>query len=462
MSRNILIVEDDQNLASVLSRVLRKEGHEVSVSYTLADGIERLHKETPGVVLTDIYLPDGKGIEILECAKSAGKDTDVIVMTANATVESAIEAMKKGALDYLLKPFQMEELLLHIRQIFERKALIAENLYMKEDIRSRSRYAELTGRSPRMRELFDVIASVSHGDSSVLIEGESGTGKELIARAIHFRGDRSDRMFVPINCSAIPENLLESELFGHIKGAYTGATENKKGLFEFADKGTLFLDEIGDLSKTLQAKLLRVLQDGRLRRIGDYRELAVDVRIVAATNKDVSALIRRGDFREDLYYRLAVIPIRVPPLRERKEDIPLLVEHFTSRFGVPKEREIRFSTEAMEILSSYSWPGNVRELQNLVERLTILKPGKNIAPEDLPGEIASGFFSVDPTGSGIGYHEARRRLLDDFHRKIIDKALTDHDGNVSKASDSLGMDRGNFQRLLRRYGIRSSEFRGDE
>lgn len=462
MSGNILIVEDDQNLAAVLARVLRKEGHDVTVSNTLADGIERLHKETPGVVLTDIYLPDGRGIEILECAKTVGKDTDVIVMTANATVESAIEAMKKGALDYLLKPFQVEELLLHIRRIFERKALIAENLYMKEDIRSRSRYAELTGRSAVMRELFDVIDSVSHGNSSVLIEGESGTGKELIARAIHFRGDRADRMFVPINCSAIPENLLESELFGHVKGAYTGATENKKGLFEFADKGTLFLDEIGDLSKALQAKLLRVLQDGRLRRIGDYRELAVDARIVAATNKDITALIKHGDFREDLYYRLAVIPIRVPPLRERKEDIPLLAEHFIRKFGVPKEREIRFSPEAMEVLLSYAWPGNVRELQNLVERLTMLKPGRDILPEDLPREMARSDSSFDPVASGAGYQEAKHRLLDDFHRRIIDKALREHDGNVSNASESLGMDRGNFQRLLRRYGIRSSMFRHDE
>jgi DNA-binding NtrC family response regulator len=462
MSRNILIVEDDRNLAAVLSRVLRNEGHEVTVSYTVADGIERLHKETPGVVLTDIYLPDGKGIEILECAKSAGKDTDVIVMTANATVESAIEAMKKGALDYLLKPFQMEELILHVRQIFERKTLIAENLYLKEDIRSRSRYAELTGRSPVMRDLFEVIDSVSQGSAGVLIEGESGTGKELIARAIHFRGNRAERMFVPINCSSIPENLLESELFGHLKGAYTGATENKKGLFEFADKGTLFLDEIGDLSKGLQAKLLRVLQDGRIRRIGDYRELAVDARIVAATNKDLAALIKHGDFREDLYYRLAVIPIRVPPLRERKEDIPLLAEHFIGKFGVPKQREIRFSREAMEILKSYAWPGNVRELQNLVERLTMLKPGRDITPEDLPGEMAISGSSFDPVAPGASYQEAKQRLLDDFHRRIIDKALREHDGNVSNASESLGMDRGNFQRLLRRYGIRSSIFRSDD
>jgi two-component system response regulator HydG len=462
MNKNILIVEDDQNLSDVLSRLLRREGYDVAASNTVADGIDRLHKESPGVVLTDLYLPDGKGIEILDCAKSISAETDVIVMTANATVESAIEAMKKGARDYLLKPFQVEELLHHVRKTFERKALIAENLYLKEEIKSKSKYADLTGRSPGMRQLFEVIASVCESNSSVLIEGESGTGKELIARAIHFRGNRADKMFVPINCSAIPENLLESELFGHVKGAYTGAAESKKGLFEHADKGTLFLDEIGDLSKALQAKLLRVLQDGRVRRLGDFRELTVDARIVAATNKDLPALIKNGDFREDLFYRLAVIPIRIPPLRERKEDIPLLTEHFIVQYAVAKEREIRFTWESMEILTSYGWPGNVRELKNLVERLTILKPGKCIAPEDLPREMANGDNSSPAIAPGLSYQAAKQRVLDDFHQKIICNALKEHDGNVSQAAESLGMDRGNFQRLMRRYGIQSSAFRAED
>jgi DNA-binding NtrC family response regulator len=462
MNTNILIVEDDQNLLDVLARVLRREGYDVAASNTVADGIDRLHKETPGVVLTDLYLPDGKGTEILDCAKSVSADTDVIVMTANATVESAIEAMKKGARDYLLKPFQVEELLHHVRKTFERRALISENLFLKEEIKSKSRYADLTGRSPGMRQLFEVVATVCESSSSVLIEGESGTGKELIARAIHFRGNRADRIFVPINCGAIPENLLESELFGHVKGAYTGAAESKKGLFEHADKGTLFLDEIGDLSKALQAKLLRFLEDGRVRRLGDFREVNVDARIVAATNKDLPALIRSGDFREDLYFRLAVIPIRVPPLRERTEDIPLLVEHFIGQYAVAKEREIRFTPEAMVILTSYGWPGNVRELKNLVERLTILRPGKSIVPEDLPREMASGEYPTDAVARGLSYQAAKHRLLDDFHRKIIINALKEHDGNVSQAAESLGMDRGNFQRIMRRYGIQSSAFRAED
>src|SRR5512146_126793 len=296
MNRTILVVEDDRNLSLVLSRVLQKEGYEVAVANTVTEGKSLLTGGTPGLVLTDVYLPDGTGLEILESAKSLNGGIDVIVMTANATVESAIAAMKKGAHDYLLKPFQVDELVLHVKKIFERRTLISENLYLKEDLKSRYRFADLIGRSPRMQELFDLMAKVKESGSSVLIEGESGTGKELIARAIHFQGARADKMFVPINCSAIPENLLESELFGHVKGAYTGASENKKGLFEYADQGTLFLDEIGDLSKMLQAKLLRVLQDGRMRRVGEYREVEVDVRILAATNKDLHKLIKNGDF----------------------------------------------------------------------------------------------------------------------------------------------------------------------
>ncbi len=462
MNRNILVVEDDQNLSAVLSRVLAREGYEVAVSHTVREGIERLQKEAPGVVLTDIYLPDGKGIEILECARAVSKETDVIVMTANATVESAIEAMKKGAHDYLLKPFQMDELTLHIRKIFERKALIAENLYLKERIKSKCTYSDIVGNSPKMQEVFSVMTNVANTRSSVLIEGESGTGKELIARAIHFGGNRSEKMFVPINCSAIPENLLESELFGHVKGAYTGATENKRGLFEYADQGTLFLDEIGDLSAALQAKLLRVLEDGRIRRVGDYREITVDARILAATNKDIEKLLKEGRFREDLFFRLAVIPIRVPPLRERKEDIRLLVDHFCSFFSDGKDPAISFGKESMEIMVRYYWPGNVRELKNLVERLSILKGGKTIGSGDLPVDMIGEDHDVSSIEPGLRYQEAKEKVLDQFHRRIIGSALTEHGGNVSRAAESLGMDRGNFQRLMRRYAIQSADFRDDE
>ena len=461
MNRGILVVEDDPNLSNVLSRVLTREGYEVVVANTVRGGIEKIRQETPGIVLTDIYLPDGKGIEILEYTKSLDESVDVIVMTANATVESAIEAMKKGAHDYLLKPFQVEELTLQVRKIFERKALVAENLYLKERIKSRCTYSDIVGKSTKMQELFEVMTNVVNSRSSVLIQGESGTGKELIARAIHFSGNRADKMFVPINCSAIPENLLESELFGHVKGAYTGATESKRGLFECADHGTLFLDEIGDLSPALQSKLLRALEDGRIRRVGDYREIEVDARIVAATNKDLAALIREGSFREDLYYRMAVIPIQVPTLRERREDIRLLVEHFVNLFTDGKLPAIRFGNDALETLIRYHWPGNVRELKNLIERLSILKAGKTIAPDDLPQEFLGESAAIARIEPGLTYQEAKNRVLEEFNRKIVGDALTGHEWNVSRAAESLGMDRGNFQRLMRRYAIQSSEFRED-
>ena len=461
MSRAILIVEDDQNLSGVLSRVLTREGYEVAVSNTVREGLEQLQKETPEIVLTDIYLPDGKGIEVLECARAISMEIDVIVMTANATVESAIEAMKKGAHDYLLKPFQVDELTHHVRKIFERKALVAENLYLKERIKSRCTYSDIVGKSSKMQELFSVMENVANTRSSVLIQGESGTGKELIARAIHFTGNRSEKMFVPINCSAIPENLLESELFGHVKGAYTGATENKRGLFEYADQGTLFLDEIGDLSAALQSKLLRALEDGRIRRVGDFKEIEVDVRIVAATNKDLAARLNEGSFREDLFFRLAVIPIMVPPLRERKEDIKLLADHFVSLYSDGKVPVIRFGKEAMDILVQYHWPGNVRELKNLLERLSILKAGKTIVPGDLPRDLVGNDHAIASVETGLNYQEARNRVLEQFHRKIIGDALKEYGGNVSRASESLGVDRGNFQRLMRRYGIQSAEFRDE-
>jgi len=269
-------------------------------------------------------------------------------------------------------------------------------------------------------------------------------------------------MFVPINCSAIPDNLLESELFGHAKGAFTGATESKQGLFQFAQGGTLFLDEIGDLSTALQAKLLRVLQDGRIRRVGDFKEIDTDVRIVAATNKDLSSLIRKGEFREDLYFRLAVIPIRVPPLRERREDIPILTAHFLKMLFAGKSPEIRFEKEAISLLMEYDWPGNVRELKNLLERLAILKQGKVITPKDLPAEFHALEIVVPQSDAGIlNYREAKEKVLQEFHRGFVETTLKKHGGNVSKAAESLGLDRGNFQRILRRYGFHASEYRDE-
>jgi DNA-binding NtrC family response regulator len=461
MNRTIQIIEDDRNLAMVLSRVLTKEGYEVAVDHTVAEAKARLENgETPGLILTDIYLPDGKGLEILELAKAVRPDISVIVMTANATVETAIEAMKKGAFDYLLKPFRVEELVFTVQRIFQCRDLSTENRFLKDGRKNQFFESGILGNSVGIREILAIIANVSSSRASVLIEGESGTGKELIAQAIHFLGNRSEKMFVPINCSAIPDNLLESELFGHVKGAFTGATESKQGLFQYAQGGTLFLDEIGDLSHTLQAKLLRVLHDGRIRRVGDFKEIDTDVRVVAATNKDLSALIRKGEFREDLYFRLAVIPIRVPPLRERKEDILLLTEHFIKMCFPGKTAGIRFTKEALCLLCRYPWPGNVRELKNLLERLAILNRGKAIAPVDLPAEFhAPGALAAQTDEATLDYRTAKQKVLEEFHRGFVEAALKKHGGNVSKASESLGLDRGNFQRIMRRYTLQASDYR---
>ncbi len=463
MNRNIQIVEDDHNLAMVLARVLAKEGYEVVVDHTVAEGKARLgNGEAPGLILTDIYLPDGKGLEILAHAKAIHQDISVIVMTANATVESAIDAMKKGAFDYLLKPFRVEELVFTVQRIFQLKDTHDENRYLKEGRKNQFFETGIFGDSPQIREILAVACNVSSSRASVLIEGESGTGKELIAQAIHYLGNRSEKMFVPINCSAIPDNLLESELFGHAKGAFTGATESKQGLFQFAQAGTLFLDEIGDLSHTLQAKLLRVLHDGRIRRVGDFKEIDTDVRVVAATNKDLSSMIRKGEFREDLYFRLAVIPIRVPPLRERKEDIPLLAAHFIKALSAGKTPEIRLTKEAICLLCQYAWPGNVRELKNLLERLAILKPGKVITPVDLPAEFhAPEALSALPDEETLDYRVAKEKVLEAFHRRIVVAALKKYGGNVSKASESLGLDRGNFQRIMRRYALQGADYRDE-
>ena len=463
MNRIIQIIEDDHNLAMVLSRVLTKEGYEVAVDHTVTEWKARLENgEAPGLILTDIYLPDGRGLEILEHAKAVSRDISVIVMTANATVESAIEAMKKGAFDYLLKPFRVEELVFTVQRIFNCKDLSIENRYLKEGRKSHFFETGILGTSLQIREILAIVANVSNSRASVLIEGESGTGKELIAQAIHFLGNRAEKMFVPINCSAIPDNLLESELFGHVKGAFTGATESKQGLFLYAQGGTLSLDEIGDLSKALQAQLLRVVHYGRIRRVGDFKEIDTDVRIVAATNRDLPALIRKGEFREDLYFRLAVIPIHAPPLRERKEDIPILADHFLKMFFAGKTPEIRFSKEAANLLFHYAWPGNVRELKNLLERLAILKPGKVIAPVDLPVEFhAPGALAAQPDEATLNYRMAKQKVLQEFHRGFVESALKKHGGNVSKASESLGLDRGNFQRIMRRYGLQASDYRDE-
>ncbi|HET9131145.1 MAG TPA: sigma-54 dependent transcriptional regulator, partial [Terriglobia bacterium] len=366
----ILIVDDEQSLRDVLSIMLKRAGYVVTSAMDGEEAIELLNREIFDLVITDLRMPKIDGMEVLRAVKSASPETVVLIITAFATADSAVDAMKQGAYDYLTKPFQVDEVQLIIRNALEKRRLTTENMLLKREMASQSSFAQLVGQSEAMQKVFDVVRKVADSKSNVLICGESGTGKELVARAIHYNSARSVHPFVAVNCSAVPETLLESELFGHMKGSFTGAISNKAGLFEIANGGTIFLDEIGDTTPTIQVKLLRVIQEREFRRVGGNQDIKVDVRVVAATNKDLEKAVAEGSFREDLYYRLDVIPIRLPPLRMRTGDIPLLINHFLERFskesGKPKPM---IGPEAMPVLLGHEWRGNVRELENLIERV---------------------------------------------------------------------------------------------
>lgn len=360
--------------------------------------------------------------------------------------------MKRGAYDYIVKPFTTDELSLHLKNLFEKRLLVEENINLRKFIDTKYRPENIIGESDAMKEVYRFIELVSQKDVTVLITGESGTGKELVARALHFSGKRKAQRFVSVNCAAIPETLLESELFGYTKGAFSGAGSDRKGLFEYADGGTIFLDEIADAPLAIQAKLLRILQEHRLRPVGGAKEVSVDVRVICATNRDIRELIRENKFREDLYYRINVVSIHLPPLRVRKGDIPLLINRFL-------EGRKKIHPRCVTVLSQYSFPGNIRELKNVVERLVTLTDADTIMPEDLPPEIMRMVYILD--GEGLAYNEAKRKIVDDFSRAIIHRSLLRHDGNVTKAAEELKLDRANLQRLMRRYRISSSEFRGN-
>jgi len=380
----ILLVEDDPDMLLLVSEHLGGEGHTVVGTGRGAEAIALLRSGDFDVVLTDLRMPDVDGMDVLRAARETQRGVPVILFTAFGSIETAIQAMRQGAYDYVTKPFSLEEITLLVGRALEDRRLRAENISLRQELESRYRFENLLGKSPAMQSVFALIRQAAPGDASILIGGESGTGKELVAKALHYNSPRSERPFVPVNCAAIPANLLESELFGHVKGAFTGAMKARRGLFREAEGGTLFLDEIGDLAPELQAKLLRVIEDRAVRPVGSDEAVPLDLRLMAATNKDLPARIREGSFREDLYYRLAVIPIQLPPLRERREDIPLLAEHFLRRAEAASGRAIRgFTPEAMAALLRHPWPGNVRELENAVERAATLAASDQIPPEAL-------------------------------------------------------------------------------
>ncbi len=426
------------------------EEYEVASFSDPEEAIRFIRGNSVDVVLTDLSMPRVDGLEVLRTAKSAFPDTDVIVMTAYAKVDTAVEAMKQGAYDYIVKPFTTEELALHLKNLFEKRRLLEENINLRKLIDTSYRPANIIGESGPMQEVYRFIERVSRTDVTVLITGESGTGKELVAKALHAAGKRKDKRFVSVNCTAIPESLLESELFGHTKGAFSGAASDRKGLFEYANGGTIFLDEIADAPLGVQAKLLRVLQDHRIRPVGGSVEVPVDVRVICATNRDIGALIRENTFREDLYYRINVVSVHLPPLRTRTGDIPLLLSHF---LGGRK----KIHPKAVSILSRYNFPGNVRELKNVTERIVTLTDADTLMPEDLPPEVLRMVYILDD--EGLAYNAAKKKILDEFNSAIVSRALLKHDGNVTKAAEELKLDRANFQRLMRRCGVSAEEFR---
>jgi len=435
----ILIVDDETKLGLLLSSALKKAGYEVDFVDTAGAALNKIAAGYD-VVITDIRMPGMDGMELLRRIKSEHPEVVVVMMTAHGTVKSAVEAMKAGAYDYLLKPFSTDELLMLVRRIEGELQLAREVEYHRRE--ERKRFGELVGQSAAMRRVFDLISRVAPSDATVLILGETGTGKELVARAIHQRSPRAKKPFVAINCAAITETLLESELFGYERGAFTGADRRKPGMFELASGGTLFLDEIAEMPPTLQAKLLRVLQEKVVYHLGGTTPIPVDVRIIAATNKDLKQLVRERKFREDLYFRLAVFPIELPPLRERREDIPLLVENYLARRGA----SAKVSPEAMELLMGYDYPGNVRELENILERALILSGGKDILPEHLPElEEIPLVENISPVPG--------ETTLAELEKKMLLAALEKAGGNKSKAARLLGITRRMLYTRLKKYGI---------
>ncbi len=454
-THRILVVDDESAIRDVLSTVLTAEGYTISTATDLPEALRLITEDVFDIVITDLKLPKGNGIEVLRQIKRLNLDTLGIVITGYGSIESAIEALRTGAYDYITKPFHADEIKILVRKALEYKKLHKENIYLRRQIQSAYRIENIIGSSPGMQELFQLIETVADSDSTILIFGESGTGKELVARAIHYGGVRRNHPLIPVNCGAIPEDLLESELFGHVKGAFTGAVMTRVGRFHLADGGTIFLDEIGDMSPKLQVKLLRVLQEQEFDPVGSTETIKINVRVIAATNTDLDQSVAEKRFREDLYYRLNVIPLHIPSLRERREDIPLLIQHFVEKFNRLKHRKITgFSPDAIELLQEYPWPGNVRELENLVERMAILKSIGKVTVRDLPQKFSVQQADTIPTAQffpedGIDFNS----VVDDFEKRLILHALNKARGVKSRAARLLRVKRTTLVEKIRKKRI---------
>jgi two-component system response regulator PilR (NtrC family) len=455
----ILVVDDERSMRELLQIVLRREGHQVRLAEDGRAAVAELERDAVDVLISDIKMPGMTGVDVLREAKRIDPDIVGIMVTAYASTDTAVEALRLGAYDYLTKPFDVEELKAKVRNALERRTLRQENVLLKRALRSSSAFSNIIGRSRAMQAVFDLVETVAPTNSTILVTGESGTGKELVARAVHTNSLRRDQAFVALNCAALPETLLESELFGHMRGAFTGAATTKKGLLEAAERGTVFLDEISEMSTMMQVKLLRVLQERKFRRVGGTEEIDADIRIIAATNRDLAKAVSEGGFREDLYYRINVIPIHLPPLRERREDITPLAEHFVAKYREQMGKPITGLTpEALRWLESADWPGNVRQLENVIERAVALERGPLIQPSSLPSEQAPaapgrGASAADAAAlpeSGLDLP----RHLEAQERELVAQALRQSGGRHDKAAKLLAISPRQFRYLLDKYALR--------
>ena len=447
-NKTILIADDDESLRRVIEYNLSNKGYRVLLANNGNEALNIFKSEDVDIVITDIKMEKVDGLELLEEIKRLKSNALVIMITAHGSIETAVKAMKLGAYDYITKPFDRDELQIIIEKAQNLQSLMSENIRLRQELADRFSLGNIIGASSKMKRIYDMVARVAKSDSTVLLQGESGTGKELIARAIHFNSSRAKKPFITVNCSAIPENLMESELFGHVKGAFTGAVKDKVGKFEAAEGGTIFLDEIGDIRKDLQVKLLRVLQEKSIDKVGSTQDINVDVRVIAATNILLETAIEEGKFREDLFYRISVIPILLPPLRERKDDIPLLVQHFMAKHG---GKDCKMLSEVLDILNRYDWPGNVRELENIIERAIVLKKEDNvISPEDIPDHIKikqlRSQMSLEIPDEGV--------KLEEVEKALIINALNKAGQNQTRAAELLNISRQTLIYRMQKYDIK--------
>ena len=455
--KRILIIDDEENFRHMLSVILKKEKFDVDTAPDGEEGLQKVMANSYDQVLCDIRMPRMDGLEFLKEIQKANLDITIIMMSAYGTIDTAIEAMKLGAYDYISKPFKPDEIVLTLKKADERERLRKENELLRRAVKKEYSFENIVSKNEKMQKIFDVVKKVAPYKSTILIMGESGTGKELVARALHYHSDRSQSPFIPVNCGAIPENLLESELFGHAKGAFTDAIRTKKGLFEEADGGTLFLDEIGELPLQLQVKLLRVLQDGEIRRVGEGKPIQIDVRIVAATAKELIREVGEGRSREDLFYRLNVFPVHIPPLRERKEDIPLLVAHFIKKYNQAIGKNVAgIHPKALEVLLDYRWYGNVRELENTVERAIVLADGTEIEKKDLPADI-QGFQEKVQAPPATEEECSIKKASKSLEINLIQRALKKTKGNHTHAARLLEISHRALLYKIKEYGIEEKE-----